>query len=115
MVFTTTPIPYLHRSTFMVKSIRAYPRLHIDTPPSNALGHAGGLLLTETVHTSSLSHHLKAALASWKKPFATHDSAKILLDLALTLALGGDALSDASALRTEPDLYGPVASTPTIT
>ncbi|MGC3023522.1 IS1380 family transposase, partial [Brevibacterium sp. FAM 24630] len=35
--------------------------------------------------------------------------------IAITLALGGDALSDSSVLRDEPDLYGPVASNPTIT
>ena len=98
-----------------MKPTRTYPRLHIDTAPSNALGHAGGLLLTETVHTSGLDHHLKTALAPWKKPFAVHDPAKVLLDLAITLALGGDALSDSTALRDEPDLYGPVASNPTIT
>ncbi|WP_193073268.1 IS1380 family transposase [Brevibacterium sp. FME37] len=98
-----------------MKSTRTYPRLHIDTAPSNALGHAGGLLLTETVHTSSLDHQLKTALAPWKKPFTVHDPAKILLDLAITLGLGGDALSDTTAVRDEPDLYGPVASNPTIT
>lgn len=98
-----------------MKPTRAYPRLHIDTAPSNALGHAGGLLLTETVHASSLGHHLKMALTPWKKPFAVHDPAKILLDLAITLALGGDALSDSTALRDETDLYGPVASKATIT
>ena len=98
-----------------MKPARTYPRLHIDTAPSNALGYPGGLLLTETVHTSSLGHHLKTALTPWKKPFAVHDPGKILLDLAITLALGGDALSDSTALRDEPDLYGPVAWNPTIT
>ncbi|MGO2718264.1 MAG: transposase, partial [Brevibacterium aurantiacum] len=98
-----------------MKPTRTYPRLYIDTAPSNALGHPGGLLLTETVHTSGLGHHLKAALAPWKKPFAVHDPGKILLDLAITLGLGGDALSDTTAVRDEPDLYGPVASNPTIT
>jgi hypothetical protein len=98
-----------------VKPTRTYPRLHIDTAPSNALGHAGGLLLTETVHASGLGHHLKTALAPWKKPFAVHDPGMVLLDLAITLGLGGDALSDTTAVRDEPDLYGPVASNPTIT
>lgn len=98
-----------------MKPTRTYPRLHIDTAPSNALGQAGGLLLTETVHASGLGHHLKQAMTAWKKPFATHDPAKVLTDLAITLALGGDALSDSSVLRDEPGLYGPVASNPTIT
>ncbi|MGC2978047.1 IS1380 family transposase [Brevibacterium sp. FAM 25378] len=98
-----------------MKPTRTYPRLHIDAAPSNALGQAGGMLLTETVHTSGLGHHLKQALAAWKRPFSIHDPAKILTDIAITLALGGDALSDSSVLRDEPDLYGPVASNPTIT
>lgn len=75
---------------------------------------AVGLLLTETVHASSLCHHLKRTLSSWKKPFAVHDPAKTLLDLAITPALGGDALSDSTAPQGEPDLYGPVASKATI-
>ncbi|SMX86695.1 hypothetical protein BSP239C_01858 [Brevibacterium sp. 239c] len=86
-----------------------------EARPSNAVGQAGGMLLTETVHTSGLGHHLKTALAPLKKPFVIHDPAKILLDLAITIGLGGDALSNTTAVRDEPDLYGPVASNPTIT
>ena len=115
MVFATTSKIRLKRSTLRGKPTRTYPGLHIDTRPSNAVGQAGGMLLTETVHASGLGHHLKTALAPWKKPFAIHDPAKILLDLAITLGLGGDALSDTTAVRDEPDLYGPVASNPTIT
>jgi hypothetical protein len=115
MVFTKTTRTHWKRSTLTVKPTRSYPRLHIDTAPSNAIGQAGGMLLTETVHASGLGHHLKQALSAWKKPFATHDPGKILTDLALTLTLGGDALSDSSVLRDEPDLYGSVASNPTIT
>jgi hypothetical protein len=44
-----------------------------------------------------------------------HDPAKILTDVAITLGLSGDALADSCALRDEPDLYGAVASNPTIT
>jgi hypothetical protein len=35
-----------------------------------------------------------------------HDPAKIVLDLALTLAPGGDCLADIALLRAEPDLFG---------
>jgi hypothetical protein len=45
---------------------------------------------------------------------ATHDPGKIVCDLALSLALGGDCLSDLSEVRAEPGLYGPVASDPTV-
>lgn len=57
------------------------------------------MLLTEPVHTSGLGHHLKQTLAGWKKPFTIHDPGKFLTDIAITLALGGDTLSDSSTLR----------------
>src|SRR5665811_1889805 len=41
------------------------------------------------------------------------DPAKVLLDLALTLALGGDTCSDLAVVRAEPAVFGPVASDPT--
>ncbi|MBW3085932.1 IS1380 family transposase ISCur1 [Austwickia sp. TVS 96-490-7B] len=57
---------------------------------------------------------LSAALSPWRKPFARHDPAKVLLDLAITLALGGDACRDVALIRAEPGLYGLVASDATI-
>src|SRR5699024_1516927 len=60
------------------------------------------------VHTSGLGHQLRQALAAWTKPATIHDPGKGLTDVALTLALGGDALSDRSVLRDAPDLYGPM-------
>lgn len=48
------------------------------------------------------------------KPFATHQPGKVLADLAISLALGGDCLADASLLRAEPGLFGPVGSEATI-
>ncbi|MFD5066020.1 IS1380 family transposase, partial [Streptomyces sp. NPDC058394] len=43
-----------------------------------------------------------------------HDPGKILLDVALAVALGGDCLADVAMLRAEPAVFGPVASDPTV-
>jgi hypothetical protein len=43
-----------------------------------------------------------------------HEPAKIVLDLAVTLAVGRDCLADVAVLRAEPGVYGPVASDPTV-
>jgi hypothetical protein len=43
-----------------------------------------------------------------------HDPAKVLLDLALGLAVGGDCLADVAVLRSEPRVFGLVASDPTV-
>ena len=45
---------------------------------------------------------------------AVHDPGKVIADLAVTLALGGDCLADIAALRAEPALFGPVASDPVV-
>ena len=55
-----------------------------------------------------------SALAPWRKPLAVHDPGKVLLDLALTLAVGGDCLADIAVLRAEPGVFGLVASDPTV-
>jgi hypothetical protein len=48
------------------------------------------------------------------QPLATHDPAKILLDVAVALALGGDCMADVNLLRAEPGMFGRVASDPTV-
>ena len=98
----------------MKKNTGFYPRVQVDTAPVAAIAQAGGVTLTETVTLSGLGADLKVALEPWRKPYAVHDPAKVLLDLALTLALGGECLADVAVIRAEPSLYGLVASDPTI-
>ena len=98
----------------MKKRSRFYPRVHVDTADVPAVGHAGGVLLTETVAAAGLDMGLSAALAPWRKPLAVHDPGKVVVDLALALALGGDCLADVALLRAEPAVFGRVASDPTV-
>ena len=69
---------------------------------SGVVSHAGAVLLTETVRVSGLDQQLSAALARWRKPLAVHDPAKVVTDLAVMLALGGDCLADIALLRPQP-------------
>jgi len=57
---------------------------------------------------------LSEALGPWRRPLAVHDPAKVLLDLAVSLALGGDCLADIAVPRAAPGVYGPVASDATV-
>lgn len=97
-----------------MKRIGLYPRLRVDTARVAAVGQAGGVLLTETARIAGLDTALSAELARWRKPLAVHDPGKVVVDLAIALALGGDALADIGVLRGEPGVYGPVASDPTV-
>jgi len=96
------------------KTTGFYPRVRVDAAGGSAVGQAGGVLLTSTVRAAGLDAGLSAALAPWRSATAVHDPAKVLLDLALTLALGGDTCSDLAVVRAEPAVFGPVASDPTL-
>jgi hypothetical protein len=50
------------------------------------------------------------------RPTAIHDPGKVLVDLAIAIAvaIGGDCLADISQDRSEPGLFGKVASDPTV-
>lgn len=54
------------------------------------------------------------ALEPWRAARSIHDPGKTVLDLAVAIALGGDCLADAALVRAQPELFGVVASEPTI-
>jgi hypothetical protein len=66
----------------------------------------GRIELTETVRAVGLDDALSAALARWRSPHAVHDPRKVVLDLAVTLALGGDCLAYVAVLRAVPGRFG---------
>jgi Transposase DDE domain group 1 len=96
------------------KVIGFYPCPDIDTAAAQVVSHAGAVLLTETIAATGLGHALAAALARWRPRLAVHDPAKVLLDLAVGLAVGGDCLADIALLRSQPGVFGLVASDPTV-
>lgn len=90
------------------------PRVVLDAKRESLVTHSGALLLEETIKIAGLAGGLSAALGPWRKPRARHDPGKAILDLAVAVAIGGDCASDLAAVRAQPDLFGPVASDPTI-
>jgi hypothetical protein len=91
-----------------------YPRVRVDARGSGVVSQAGGVLLANAVRASGLDGGLSRVLAPWRKPLARHDPAKIVCDLAVAVALGGDCLADVAVLRGAPDVFGLVASDPTV-
>ncbi len=98
----------------MVQSTGVYSSVRVDAAGRGVVSSAGGVLLTEAVRVSGLGRVLSDELARWRSPLATHDPAKVLTDLAVSLALGGDCLADVALLRAEPELFGLVAWDPTV-
>jgi hypothetical protein len=91
-----------------------YPRIRVDGAGRGVVSQAGAALLTSAIRASGLDRALSAGLARWRRPMAVHDPAKVLLDLAVALGLGGDCLADIAVLRAEPGVFGRVASDPTV-
>ena len=98
----------------MVNGTGLYPQAGVEAGEVPAVGPAGARLLTGAVRAVGLDTALSGALAPWRRPLAVHDPGRIVVDLALCAALGGDHLSDLAVLRSQGELFGPVASDPTV-
>jgi hypothetical protein len=81
-------------------SIGSYPRVRVRDDGRQVVSQAGAVLLVETVRKSGLDQAISAALSPWRKPRAVHDPGKVLLDVALAVASGGDCLADVVGVRT---------------
>ena len=97
-----------------MKTTGLYRSVRVDARGAGVVSQAGGLLLADAVRVSGLDAELSRALAPWRKPLARHDPAKVVCDLAVALGMGGDCLADIAVLRTEPGVFGSVASDPTV-
>ena len=84
----------------------------VSADGTGIVSQAGGLLLAQVLRLTGLGRGLEAALEWWRAPRAVHSPGKIVTDLAVALALGGDCLADVAMLRCQPELFGPVASDP---
>jgi Transposase DDE domain group 1 len=93
-----------------VQATNSPSSFEVTTDGIGVVGHAGAALLRELADRVGLTRAL-----GWHQPSGRrcHPDAVVLRDLAVVLADGGDCLSDLAALRDQPELFGPVASTPT--
>jgi hypothetical protein len=89
-------------------------KIMVSVDGSGIVSQAGGLLLTRTLRAAGLDRGLEEALERWRPGRAVHSPGKIVTDLVVALALGGDCLADVAVLRCEPELFGPVASDPVV-
>ena len=92
----------------------SYPSLKVDGQGSGLVSHAGTTALLAVAQKTGLDQALSEELTIWRKPLATHDPGKIVLDLAVAVAAGADCASDLSLLRTQPKVFGLIASDSTV-
>jgi hypothetical protein len=74
------------------------------------VSHVGAALLVDVADRLGLTRALSRELAVLRQRRSPHDPGRVLRDLAVVLADGGDALCDLRTLRDQPALFGSVAS-----
>ena len=97
-----------------MKTIASRRKIMVSADGSGLVSQAGGLLLKETMRVTGLDAALSAQLERWRASRAVHDPGKVIADLAVTLAMGGDCLADIAMLRAQPEVFGLIASDPTV-
>jgi hypothetical protein len=74
------------------------------------VSHAGSRLLADLADQTTLTARLSAMFASRTAPQTAHDPGRVLIDVAVMIADGGECISDIAALADQPAVFGPVAS-----
>jgi len=94
----------------MVKQDGLVDKLVVTADGTGQVGHAGSALLVGAADRVGLTAALSGAMAPTRERRSAHDPGVVLRDLVVTLADGGDCLTDLGALRDQRDLFGGVAS-----
>jgi hypothetical protein len=96
-----------------VQATRTRPCFDVTADGTGVVGHAGAALLAELADQLGLTAALGWRTGQGQTRRHRHQAGRVLRDLAVLLADGGDCLSDLAVLRNQPELFGPVASTAT--
>jgi hypothetical protein len=96
-----------------VQATKPRARFEVTADGDGLVGHVGAALLVGLADRLGLPAELDRWVGQGQPGRARHRAGKVLTDLAVMLADGGDCLSDLAVLRDQPGLVGPVASTPT--
>jgi len=93
-----------------VKASSSVERLQVVADGEGLTSRAGTALVAAVADRVGLTAGLSEALECLRERRSRHDPGRVVRDLALTLADGGDCLADLRALRDQEALFGGVAS-----
>ncbi len=87
-------------------------RINIDVTSDGEglVSHAGSVLLARVVDKVGVTRALSTQLGGLQRRAGSHDRGRVIRDLAMMLADGGDCLADLGAVRDQGVLFGEVAS-----
>jgi hypothetical protein len=96
-----------------VKRSKGKDRFKVSADGKGIVSHAGAALLRELAAETGLVQGWTAALIDTYRLPPLHAPGQVLVDVAVSIADGGDALRHLRTLRDQPKLFGLLASDPT--
>ena len=95
-----------------MKVKRNHQSLRVDVAPDGQglISNSGTMLLAEVADRAGLTGALSRELAGVRERTSKHDPGRVVRDLAVMLAAGGEAVTDLGGLRGQECLFGKVAS-----
>ncbi|TCM33817.1 DDE family transposase [Kribbella sp. VKM Ac-2568] len=89
------------------------PVVTVTADGRGVASHAGSRLLADLADVTGVPQAFSEALGGLRRRRSRHDPGRVLVDVAVMLADGGEAISDLAVLRDRPELFGAAASTAT--
>lgn len=87
--------------------------VEVTADGAGVVSHAGSALLGQVADNLGLTRALSQGLAEIKQRRRGHDPGRVIRDVAVMLADGGECVADLGAIRDQEALFGPVASNST--
>lgn len=84
--------------------------VEVTSDGAGLVSHAGSALVGQVADTVGLRRALCTGLGAIKQRRRGHDPGRVICDLAVMLADGGECVADLGAVREQDALFGPVAS-----
>src|SRR5450432_3745362 len=94
----------------MVKRTTCPETVEVTADGEGLVSHAGAALLVELADRVGLTGALSGALACTRERRSAHDPGRVLRDVAVMLADGGDCVADMDAYHGQERLFGARAS-----
>jgi hypothetical protein len=109
-----TSIPTRSWGTLQVYEFSGWAQdLTVEVAGAGVVSHVGAVALRALANRTGLTAGISMALT--RRGFTpVHDRGRVLTDTAVMIADGGRVLSDLATLRDQGELFGPVASDPTL-
>lgn len=88
-------------------------KVEVTSDGEGLVSHAGSALLAQIADRTGLTRALSSGLLGMKERRSGHDPGRVVRDLAVMLADGGECVSDLGGLRDQLALFGGIASNAT--